>query len=188
MKRSIARVLLVPVVLTIVWATTSEYLSAKKKFEMIQAERLRPGSKVTLSSAELNAWVATEIKEFAPAGVRDPKLELGNGTAAGSALIDFVKVRQSQGAPPSWILEKLLGGERPVKVWTHIRSQAGQATVDVDRVEVAGIPIEGQALDFLIQHYLYAYYPDAKVGRPFQLEYRIDRLDIGPKAVGVFIR
>lgn len=170
------------------WAATTEYLSAKKKVELIQSDRLRPGSKLSFSPTELNAWVAGEVPQVAPQGVRNPKVELGRGAATGSALIDFVKVRQATGNPPSWIVAKLLAGERPVSVAARIESSGGQAVVYVDRVEISGVPIEGGALDFLIRKYLNAYYPEAKVGQPFALEHRIDRLDVQPSAVGVFIR
>ncbi|MGH9659852.1 MAG: hypothetical protein ACRD96_14985, partial [Bryobacteraceae bacterium] len=62
----------------------------------------------------------------------------------------------------------------------------GQATVDVQRVEVSGVPIEGAALDFLITNYLVPHYPDAKIGRPFNMHRNIDRLEIRPEAVAVF--
>jgi hypothetical protein len=42
-------------------------------------------------------------------------------------------------------------------------------------------------LDFLINNYLIAAYPDAKVGQPFDLGHRIERLDVQPSAVGVII-
>ena len=122
-----------------------------------------------LSERELNAWVANELMQFAPQGVRDPRLEVGHGSASGSALIDFVKVRQAQGKPPGWLASKLLSGERPVRVTTRIRSGAGQATVDVERVEISGIAVEGRMLDFLIENYLAPNYPEAKIGKPFEL-------------------
>ena len=175
------------VLLPSVGGSSSDYLSAKRKFEMIQQDQLRPGSKVSLSARELNAFVVGEVAEVAPAGVRNPKVELGEGTASGSALIDFVKVRQAQGKPPNWFLGKLLAGEHPVTVTARIQSQAGKATVEVERVEISGLPIEGGMLDFLINKYFLPYFPDAKVGEPFMLSHRIDRLEVKPNAVGVII-
>lgn len=174
--------------LPLTWAATTEYLSAKKKVELIQSEKLRPGSMLSFSQHELNAWVRGEVPQVAPQGVRDPKIELGHGAATALALIDFVKVRQSTGNPPSWFVTKLLAGERPVRVTARIESSAGKAVVHVDRVEISGILIEGSTLDFLIRNYVNAYYPEAKVGKPFTLEHKIDRLDVQPTAVGVFIR
>jgi len=166
---------------------SADYLSARHKFHLIQSDTLRPGTKVLLSAGELNAWVAGEIPQVAPQGVRNPRLELAHSAATGSALVDFVKLRQAQGKPPNWFLRKLLEGERPVEVRARIQSQSGTATVFVERVEISGIPIEGRALDFLIRKYLAAYYPEAKVGEPFALKHRIDRLEVAPAAVGVII-
>jgi len=33
-------------------------------------------------------------------------------------------------------------------------------------------------LDYLIQNYLLPYYPDAKIGQPFELNHRIERVDV----------
>ena len=117
-----------------------DYVSARQKFDQIETGRLRPGSRVTLSPRELDAYVARE----APAGVRNPRLELQAGVARGVALIDFGKVRRAQGHPPGWLMSKLLDGERPVSVTARIRSANGQATVDVQKVEISGVAIDGR--------------------------------------------
>ena len=57
----------------------------------------------------------------------------------------------------------------------------------MQKVEISGIQIDGRTLDFLIQNFLLAMYPDAAVGRPFELGHRIDRLDVQPGSVGVVI-
>jgi hypothetical protein len=109
------------------------------------------------------------------------------GVATGTALIDFGKLRRAQGYEPGWLMAKLLDGERPVSVTVRIRSAAGQATVDVERVEVSGVVLDGRTLDFVIQNFLLAMYPDAAVGRPFELGHRVEKLDVAPSAVGVLI-
>jgi len=57
----------------------------------------------------------------------------------------------------------------------------------VKQVEISGVTIEGRLLDFLIRNYLIEAYPNAKVGQPFALGHRIERLDVQPSAVGVLI-
>jgi hypothetical protein len=42
-------------------------------------------------------------------------------------------------------------------------------------------------LDFLIQNFVLPYYPDAKIGQPFELAHRIDRLEVRPGEVRVVI-
>ncbi len=165
-------------------ATAGDYVSAKRKFDLIDSGRSRPGTRVELTARELTAYIEHE----APAGVRNPKLELvSSGVATGTALIDFGQVRRAQGYAPGWLMSKLLDGERPVSVTARITSAHGQAKVDVQRVVISGVEIDGKTLDFLIRNFLLAMYPDAAVGRPFELGHRIERLDVQPAAVGVVI-
>jgi hypothetical protein len=165
-------------------AAYDPYTSAKQKFDQIEAGSLRPGTRVTLTPVELDAWVTHAV----PKGVRDPHVLLPSaGVATGTALIDFGKVRRAQGHPPGWLMSKLLDGERPVTVTARIRSAGGQATVDVQRVAISGLEIDGQMLDFLIRNFLLELYPEAAVGRPFDLGHRIERLDVARGNVGVVI-
>jgi len=165
-------------------ADFSQYTSARQKFDQIETGSLRPGTRVTLSPQELDAYVAHE----APAGVRNPHLLLPSpGIATGTALIDFGKLRRAQGHAPGWLMSKILDGERPVSVTARIRSAGGQATVDVQQVSISGMQIDGQMLDFLIQNFLLTLYPDAAVGRPFELGHRIERVDVARGGVGVVI-
>jgi hypothetical protein len=168
-------------------AADTDYLSAKQKFDRIESDRLRPGARIPLSGRELNAYVAHEIPTVT-GGVRNPQLQLlAPGVARGTALIDFAQLQRSQGHPPGWLLSKLLEGEHPVSVTARISSAAGRATVDVQDVQISSIEIDGPTLDFLIQHFLLPLYPDAIVGRPFQLGHNIDRLDVQPNGVNVII-
>jgi len=160
------------------------YTSAQQKFDLIVSDRLRAGARVTLTYPELDAWVARE----APNGVRNPHLAVtASGLVRGTAIVDFAKVRKAQGQEPGWLMRKLLEGERPVSVTARIRSGAGTATVDVERVEISGLAIDGSTLDFLIQNILLPLYPDAAIGRPFELGHKINRLEIAAANVAVVI-
>jgi hypothetical protein len=166
-------------------ASYDEYASAKQKVDSIEGERLRSGARVILTFPELNAWAARET----PAGVRNPPLRAtARDLASGAALIDFGKLERSAGRQPGWLMSKLLDGERPVSVTARIRSSAGRATVDIERVEISGIVIDGRTLDVLIQNFLLPMYPDAVIGRPFELGHRIDRIDVSPSAVAVLLK
>ena len=165
-------------------SVSGDYISAKQKFDLIESERLKPGSRLDLSAGELTAYADVE----APPGVRNPRIQLVSPeVATGTALIDFGKLERAQGYQPGWLMSKLLDGERPVSVTARIQSAAGRARVDVQRVEIAGLEMDGRTLDFLIRNFLLALYPDAAVGRPFDLGHRIEKLDVQPKGVGVII-
>jgi hypothetical protein len=168
-------------------APSSDYLSAKRKFDLIEGEKLRPGSRVTLTSRELNAYIAGEVPTYAPQGVRNTQITLGDDSATGTALIDFLKLRQASGEAPGWLMSKLLAGERPVLVTARIQSAGGRAQVDVQHVEISGVTLDGATLDYLIQNFLIPQFPEAKVGRKFDLEHHIDHLEVKREAVGVVV-
>jgi hypothetical protein len=183
----VKRVLVFFVSVAAITAAYSEYAQVKSKFDKIAKDRLRPGSRVSITPQELNAYVQAELKEAVPEGVREPKVQLGSGRATGTALVDFEKVRRAQGNPPGWFLSKLLAGERPVTVTARIESGDGRARVDVERVEISGLPVEGRVLDWLVDHYVRSRYPAAKIGEPFALGHRMERLEVNPGGVDVHI-
>ena len=171
--------------LTVASATAlDDYLSAKRKLDQIENGQLRGGTRIELSPMELNAYIARE----APAGVRNARIQLvGPGVASGTALIDFNKLERGQGAEPGWLMTKLLEGERPIKVIARIQSASGLASVDIEKVEISGVQIDGRTLDFLMQNIVRPMYPDVQLGQPFELGYHINRLDVRPASVGVVI-
>ena len=166
----------------------ADYWSAKRKIELIQSDQVAAGAHVTLRAGELEAYAKREIRSVAPEGVREPRLELGNGEAKGFAYIDFPKLRRALGHPMGWLMARLLAGERPVRVKARIRSGGGRATVDLERVEISGLTVSGAALDFLIRNFVLPYYPEAKIGQPFELAHRIERLEVRPSEVRVLIK
>ena len=48
-------------------------------------------------------------------------------------------------------MSKLLAGERPVRVTALIRSESGRAEVDVQRVEISGMVIDGKMLEHQVE-------------------------------------
>jgi hypothetical protein len=169
-------------------ASTADYRSVKQKFSLLEKGAAKPGSSITITPKELNAYVKQDVPEVAPDGFRNPEVWLGNGRASGKALIDFLKVRKATGsAEPNWLLRKLLEGEREVSVTTRVDSSGGMATVNIEEVEISGVPISGAALDYLVENYLIPRYPEAKIGRPFEIGHGIDRFDIRPEGVRVIM-
>ena len=101
------RALLVMAVFSAVAAAADQaYESAKFKIDLIEDDRAAPGSRIWLSVAELNAYVRIEAAKVVPQGLRNPRLELGQGSATGSALVDFLKVRELGGPrqPPDRVV------------------------------------------------------------------------------------
>jgi hypothetical protein len=172
----------------LVIAETGESESAFRKLEAIEMGNAAPGSRVAFSAAEVNAWFRAEGKARVPQGVRDLRIDLGDGRATGFATIDFLKIRQAAtGEDPGWLMKNLFAGERPVVVTARFTSQNGRARVDVERVEISGIPIEGHMLEFLIEDYLRPTFPDVMVNEWFGLRFGIERFTVAPRVVTVIM-
>lgn len=158
------------------------------KLDMIQSGKAKPGAVYVFTSAELNAWARAKAPTVVPHGLRQPRLELGNNTAAGFALVDFLKIRQGAGIETNWLVAKLIQGEKPVKVTARIQSANGRATVSLQRVEIGGLAVSGNTLDFLIHNFFMPLYPNAKIDEPFDLADRIDRIEVTPAEARVYIK
>src|SRR5437764_6381794 len=155
---------------------------------MIQTGKAKPGSVFTFSSSELNAYARSELPTIVPEGVRETHLELGSGTATGSALVDFLKLRHGQGESTPWLISKLIEGEKLVRVNARIQSANGRAMVYLQRVEISGLAVSGSTLDFLIRTFFLPLYPNAKINEPFELHDSVDRIEVDPVQARVVIR
>lgn len=163
-------------------------IAVSKKLDLIESGHAKPGSVYHFTTAELNAWVRMKAPMIVPDGFRQPRLVLGNGEASGSALIDFLKVRDASGLTTNWLVAKLIQGEKLVKARASIQSAHGQATVHLLRVEIGGLAVSGATLDFLVQNFFRPFYPNAKIDEPFELADGIDRIEVTPAEARVYIR
>ena len=159
-----------------------------RKLDLIESGQAKPGAVFHFTSAELNAWVRLKAPTVVHDGFRQPRLMLGNGEASATALIDFLKVRHASGVETSWLVAKLIEGEKLVNVRAGIQSGHGQATVHVLRVEIGGLAVTGAPLDFLVQNFFRPVYPDAKIDEPFELAGNVDRIVVTPAEALVYLR
>lgn len=162
--------------------------SVTRKLDIIQGGKAKPGAVFVITSVELNAWARVKAPQVVPEGFRQPRIDLGNNTANGYALVDFLKVRHRAGVETNWLLAKLIQGEKPVKVNARFQSAKGRATVYLQRVEIGGLAVSGTTLDFLIRTFFLPLYPNAKINEPFELADRIDRIDVTPAVVRIYIK
>jgi hypothetical protein len=162
--------------------------SARYKFDLIESGKAKPGSVITFSSDELNAFARAKAPEIVAEGLRQPRVVLGNNSATGYALIDFLKARNGSGVETNWLLAKIIEGEKPVKVIALLQSGNGRAKVTLQRVEIGGLAVTGATLDFLIHTFFLPLYPNAKIGQTFALEDRIDRIEVTQAGARVYIK
>jgi hypothetical protein len=161
---------------------------ANRKIELIESGKAKPGSVLVFTAIELNAFARAEAREVAPEGLRQTKLQLGNGSATGEALVDFLKLRHSGGVETNWLVAKLIQGEKRVVATVDIRSERGRATVHLTRAEIGGLAVSGAPLDFLIQTFLLPLYPNAKIDEPFNLAHGVDHIEVTPAGARVYMR
>jgi len=173
----------------LVWPATDPLVErVQHKLDLIQHGHPKPGSVIAFTVAELNVWGRAKAKEVAPEGLRQPRLELGNGSATAYALVDFLKLRHAAGIETNWLVSKLIQGEKPLKVMATIQSAKGRATVHLTRVEIGGLAVSGAPLDFLIQTFFMPLYPDAQIDQPFELSDGVERIEVTPAAARAFIK
>jgi hypothetical protein len=157
---------------------------AWRKLDRLELEQVPAGEWISFSAAEVNELVRDHMLDAGPPGVRMPRVELGSNTATGRAYVDFLKVRESMtGAVPGFLSEFLFGGEKSVAVQAEIQTGGGQCTIHPRRVEIQGIAISGTPLNWLIENFLVPLYPSAKVSRPFDMPYELERVEITPSEV-----
>jgi len=181
----VRRLLLLAVTASALFATDPLADSAQKKLDSISDQKLKPGSVVTLSPREVNAWIHEKAVKAFPEGVRNEHIDLGPGTADGTALVDLMKASRAKSNP---LIARLIEGERPLRVAIRVESANGRATVFLTHVELSGVAIDGSILDFLIKHFVQPRYPDIKINEPIDLDFNIERLEIQATGVRILIR
>ena len=166
---------------------TDDFSSIQRKMDDIVKERIKPGDRIHLSLREMNAYLYAQAQAIAPKAVHNTKVELGESSGTASAMINFLELQKARGAQSNWLMEKMLDGERFVKVSVHLQSEHGKARVNVDRVEVGGAAISGAPLDYLIQNYVMPQFPNSKVDQWFTMDHHMDHFEIHPSGATVVI-
>jgi hypothetical protein len=169
-------------------ARSSGALSVSRKLDLIENGRFRPGTRVDFPIADLNAWFREEARDYFGGAVTNLRIETGYNAVTGYANIDFVKLRQATTVEaPGWLMRNLFAGDRPVVVKLHFASEGGRARVDLDLVQISGVPIEGNALDFVVRNYVQPTFSDVKLSQWFRLADRVDRVSTTPAGASVLI-
>lgn len=164
------------------------YERAQSKLDAIAARKVPRGSVVRFTPAEIDGWARVKVPEVVPQGIRGERVQLGENTATGYAIADFLKIRQVKAQETNWLFQRLLEGERPLAVTVHLDSGGGRCNVHLDRVQISDAVATGSVLDFLIKTFFRPLYPDAKIDEPFDLDYDMDRIDIRPDGILVTMK
>ena len=162
------------------------YESANRKVEQIVADQAPPGSTIHLSPDEVNALVRGKIREKKIDGIRNPRVELGEGRGTWSGVVEFGKLPQLASLRDSFLVGSLLQDSKPVSATLRLESGGGKATIDVEQVTIGETQFTGSVLGFLVEKLILDDFPNAKLGEPFELEHNVDQIRIQPD--GIFIK
>ena len=157
---------------------------ARAKLAIIEDDKAAPGSVIHFTSQELNAWIRAELAEEPQVGMRETKLELGEGTVSFEALADFQKLAGGQGG----MFATLLSGERKVKLVVQPETAAGKITVHLKLAEISGVPLTGILLNLAAKLVMSQVYDEVQVDQPFELGHNIDHAIVEPGSLKVFIK
>jgi hypothetical protein len=169
----------------VLFSADQYFKTAEAKLDSIETGKTKRGSLIFFSLQEINSWAKYKVPEIVPQGIRNQRVTLGNDEGTAYALMDLLKMRHAEGKATSWMMSRLIEGERPVTVSIHLESGGGFAIVNLTRVEISGAKASGTVLDFLIKTFFLPLYPTAKIDERFEIGYNIDRIDIRPTGVGV---
>jgi hypothetical protein len=164
-----------------------DFSSIQRKMDNIVKGHTRAGDRIYLSLREMNAYLHAQAQAIAPKAVRNTKVELGEGGGTASAMVNFLELNKARGGQSNWMMEKMLEGDRPVRVSVKVLTNRGKVRVDVERVEIGGAAISGAPLEWLIQNYVIPQFPHAKVDQWFTIEHHMDHFEIHPAGATVVI-
>jgi hypothetical protein len=117
----------------------------------VPSDRLQ---RTTLSQAEINAYLATDMLPDLPAGVLSPEIELpGGGRVSGRAIVDLDQIRGDRKPTSLFDPIRYLTGRLPVTATGTLRSGNGVATFQLESAELAGVPIPKTLLQQIVSYY-----------------------------------
>jgi hypothetical protein len=103
---------------------------------------------------EVNAYMRYHLKDTLPAGVMDPYVSIvGEGRVAGRATVDLDVLRERRSSGGWLDPRSYLTGRLPVTARGVLHSKDGFARLQVDAVEVSGVPMPVSLLAELVSYY-----------------------------------
>jgi hypothetical protein len=107
-----------------------------------------------LTEDELNSWLMYEAQPLLPAGLAQPQITIvGEGQLAAQAIVDLDAVARQRAPSGTFDPFSLISGTVPVTVTGMLHSGDGMARFEVQRAEVAGIPVPVAVLQDLALYY-----------------------------------
>jgi hypothetical protein len=154
--------------------------STANKLRQIQ-DASQPGHSfglVRINEAEANSYLYYDMASSFPPGISKAHLKLEPGRPHGTAEVDFDRLMGSLKTPPNPLVAYLLRGVHTLGVDGTFSGANGMAQFRLETVTLDDVAVPQMVVDYLIDHYLKAHYPDVSVDRPFPLPSSIQRLSV----------
>jgi len=135
-----------------------------------------------LTEDEINAYLASGQVQL-PQGVNKVRLQGQSGKVDAFLNVDFDKIREGQHS--SNPLMGFFSGVHDVTVETDASGASGQGKVHVNSVSLDGTEIPHMALEYFVDKYITAKYPNIGMDSQFKLPDRIDSATVGYHKVTV---
>jgi len=102
---------------------------------------------------EINAFLRFQGASQVPTGITEPTIRIGEGEiVSAEAIVDLDVIRQQR--ERSWLDPlRYLAGRLPVAATGRVRSGNGAAQVEIQSVEVAGVPVPASLLYELVRYF-----------------------------------
>ena len=133
---------------------------------------------VRITEAEANSYLHYQIAPKYPAGLSNVRLQFQPDRLQGSADVDFNQLGKTLRRPPNPFLDYLFQGVRVLEVEGDFSSSDGIGQFHLKTVSLDGVTLPPVVVDFLIESYLKARFPNAAIDQPFPLPYSLEKVTV----------
>jgi antitoxin component HigA of HigAB toxin-antitoxin module len=130
--------------------------------------------KLDVSEAELEAYALVHLTKQMPFPMQSIRVHLTPGVVAADTRLTI-----PSGSTGNVLLDALVDGTHEFNLKGKLTGARGVGRLDLQEVEVDGIPVPTIVVDALIKKYAKPKYPDVNIKEPFDLPWGIDAVDIG---------
>lgn len=131
-----------------------------------------------LSEAEANSFLHYEIARYYPPGVSKIRLQFRPNRPRGATRVDFDKIKGAMREPPNPLVDYFLQGVHDLEVEGTFSSAHGYGRFDLETVWVDGVMVPRFVVDYLVEKYVKARYPNVVLNRTFALPYSLDQVSV----------
>lgn len=158
----------------------ADAFAVKLSAVLARGETPPSGHRTEFHNDEVNAYLQLRLAPTFPNGVTEPSVALeGQGRLSGRAIVDLDGIRKKSSG--GWFdPAAYLAGKLPVTAVGTLKTAGGTGRLEIERAEVAGIPVPLTLLQELVTFYTRS--PElpngVKLNDPFELPSHIQRIDV----------